>query len=225
VTVAAVVLASTPGEALVEVGGVAAIRRIADIAWAGGALPIVIVPEAVDASAELAAPLSGAPGTLIADSPTDADPLDRLAAGIATARAEVNGTDAVLAWPGRYVHLDAETVTSLIEAHGIDRAVVLVPSYRGTPGWPILLPLSAGEVLPRLAGTPLAELAASLRGAGIHTRLVELGDPGVVHDLATAAKELPEFTGPPEPVGAKAHDWGERVPEADPSPAPPRAAR
>lgn len=225
-TVAAVVLAPSHEEAHSRVGGVAAIRRIVDIAWAGGALPIVIVPDGEAASRELGEPLSGAPGTVIAPSRAgESDPLGRLAAGIASARDEVEGTDAVLIWPGRHVHLDAETVTSLIEAHGADPAAVLVPSYDGTPGWPLLLPVAAAATLTGIAGTPLAELAGALRQAGAQTRLVELGDPGIVYDLGTAPRDLPAFEGPPKPVGAVSPDWGERVPETDPSPAPPRAAR
>jgi CTP:molybdopterin cytidylyltransferase MocA len=223
VTVAAVVLAASAGDTLREVGGVAAIRRIADIAWAGGALPIVIVPEGAD-SADLELPLSGAAGAVIGDAGADLPALERVSMGLATARREVDGTDAALVWPGRYVHVDAETVTSLIEAHGVDRSVVLVPSYEGTPGWPILLPLDASEALARMGDAPLADLASAQRGAGVATRLVELGDPGIIHDLATASDALPDFVGPAEPVG-RAQDWGERVPSADPSPAPPRGAR
>jgi CTP:molybdopterin cytidylyltransferase MocA len=224
VTVAAVVLAASAGDTLREVGGVAAIRRIADIAWAGGALPIVIVPEGPDSATDLESPLSGAAGAVIGDPAADRPPLERVSMGLATAHAEVDGTDAALVWPGRYVHVDAETVTSLIETHGLDRSVVLVPSYEGTPGWPILLPLGASEALARMGDAPLADLASALRGAGVATRLVELGDPGITHDLATASDALPDFVGPAEPVG-RAQDWGERVPSADPSPARPRGAR
>jgi CTP:molybdopterin cytidylyltransferase MocA len=228
VTVAAVVLGSSLGDSLGEVGGVAAIRRIADIAWAGGALPIVLVPERPEDAPDLEPPLAGAPGVVISESAGSGDLPDvvaRLATGMATAHREVDGTDAALAWPGRYVHVDAETVTSLIEAHGVDREIALVPSYDGTPGWPVLVPLHAADALSGLRGTPLAELPAALRSAGIATHLVELGDPGITHDLGSTVADLPAFTGPPEPVGAKVPDWGERVPASDPSPAPPRATR
>ena len=223
-TVAAVVLAGSPGDTLRDVGGVAAIRRIADIAWAGGALPIVIVPEDEGSVADLDLPLSGASGAVIGEAGPELSRLERVSMGLATARREVDGTDAALVWPGRYVHVDAETVTSLIEAHGADRSVVLVPSYEGTPGWPILLPLDASEALLHMGDAALADLASALRGAGVVTRLVELGDPGITHDLGTDPEALPRFVGPAEPVG-RAQDWGERVPSADPTPAPPRGAR
>jgi CTP:molybdopterin cytidylyltransferase MocA len=224
VTVAAVVLAPSRDDALAVVGGVAAIRRIADLAWAGGALPVVIVPTSADDPAVLSAPLSGASGVVIATVTGNDAAIGLVRSGIATARQAVEGTDAVLIWPGRYVHIDAETVTSLIEAHGVDREVGLVPAYEGTPGWPLLLPVDEPDLLDDLTGG-LAELAGALRERGLRTRLVELGDPGIVHDLATAPGDLPPFAGPAEPAGSGAHDWGERVPANDPSPAPPAGAR
>ena len=42
-TVAAVILAARPAGALREVEGVANARRLVDTAWAGGAMPIVVV--------------------------------------------------------------------------------------------------------------------------------------------------------------------------------------
>jgi CTP:molybdopterin cytidylyltransferase MocA len=229
VTVAAVVLAPDHDDAHAEVGGVAAIRRIADIAWAGGALPIVVVTRDEAAALDVGAPLSGAAGTIVVplgDAGTDSD---ALVAGIAAAREEVDGTDSVLVWPGRFVHVDAETVTSLIEAHGVGTGTVLVPTYDGTPGWPLLVPVEAAVSVAGGAGrrgvARLADLVGALRGAGTPTRLVELGDPGIVHDMGTSAADLPEFRGPPEPVAGSAPDWGERVPAVDPSPAPPPGAR
>ena len=44
-----------------------------------------------------------------------------MARAIDLARDEVDATDAALVWPARMGWLDAETVTSLIEAHGMDR--------------------------------------------------------------------------------------------------------
>lgn len=219
-TVAAVVLAPSLEDALREIGGVAAIRRIADIAWAGGALPIVILADAETAPA-LAEPLAGASGTVLADTGMDDGVSGRLDRGIAVARAQVEGTDAVLVWPGRHVHLDAETVTSLIEAHGADPSAVLAPTYGGEPGWPLLVPLEAASLVGRPIDASLSGLSDVVEAAGSRVRRVELGDPGVVHDLATGSGDLPPFEGPPEPVGAVTPDWGDRVPATDPSPTPP----
>ena len=42
-TVAAVILAASPASALAVAAGQPSVRRIAELAWAGGALPIVVV--------------------------------------------------------------------------------------------------------------------------------------------------------------------------------------
>lgn len=223
-TVAAVVLAPERDEAHALVGGVAAIRRIADVAWAGGALPIVVVAEDEEAVLDIGTPLSGASGTVVIAARAGPGSLARLADGLEAARRQVEGTDAALIWPGGHVHLDAETATSLIEAHGAEPDLVLVPTYDGIPGWPILLPVRHAGWLAS-DNDALGDLAGVLRGAGVPTRLVELGDPGIVHDRSTAAEDLPPFVGPPEPVGSARPDWGDRIPAADPSPTPPPGAR
>ena len=41
-TVAAVILAASPASALADADGTPAIRRLADVAWAGGATPVVV---------------------------------------------------------------------------------------------------------------------------------------------------------------------------------------
>jgi hypothetical protein len=223
VTVAAVVLSPGRDDAHTQVGGVAAIRRIADIAWAGGAFPIVIVTRDEAEALDVGGPLSGAAGTLVVTADQG-----ELPAGVAAAREQVDGTDSVLVWPGRHVHVDAETVTSLIEAHGVAPDQVLVPTFEGTPGWPMLMPVEAATLDGGYGGggrDGLSDLPNTLRAAGVATRLVELGDPGIVHDVGTPVADLPEFRGPPEPVAGAAPDWGERVPAIDPSPAPPPGAR
>jgi hypothetical protein len=233
VTVAAVVLAPDREDAHALVGGVAAIRRIADIAWAGGAYPIVVVTADETESLDIGGPLSGAAGAMVVPSDaTDTGGWPAVAAGALAAREQVDGTDSVLVWPGRFVHVDAETVTSLIEAHGADVGVALIPTFDGTPGWPLLVPAGAvadaGADRARAGGSgtsSLSDAVAWLRAAGVPTRPLELGDPGIVHDIGTAAADLPEFRGPPEPVAGTAPDWGDRVPSIDPTPALPPGAR
>ena len=41
-TVAAVILAASPASALADAAGTPAARRLADVAWAGGATPVVV---------------------------------------------------------------------------------------------------------------------------------------------------------------------------------------
>jgi hypothetical protein len=42
----------------------------------------------------------------------------------------------------------------------------------------------------------------------IDLRLIELGDPGTVHDASVARKDLPAYEGPTEPPAAHSHEWG-----------------
>lgn len=220
-TVAAVILAAQPASALREVEGVPNARRLADTAWAGGALPLIVV--SLDPDGAVASALAGCPAILAAPAPQGAGPVGQICRGIDVARAEVDGTDAALVWPARMGWVDAETVTSLIEAHGADRWSVLRPAFRGEAGWPALLPTIHLETLraldPALMPGPLLDVLAGEVGG----RLVELGDPGTVHDLDTPRADLPPFEGPAEPASAHHHEWGSAAAMGpDEPPAPPR---
>ncbi len=204
-TVAAVILAE-PESALREVDGTPNARRLTDAAWAGGALPIVVVSS--DPHGAVAAALAGSPAVLAAAASVEAGPLGQVCRGIDVARAEVDGTDAALVWPASMGWVDAETVTSLIEAHGADRGSVIRPAFRGTPGWPALVPtahLGALRALDRelMPGALVDALADAVGG-----RVVELGDPGTTHDLETPRDALPPFEGPSGPASEHHHEWG-----------------
>ncbi len=142
-----------------------------------------------------------------------------MARAIDLARAEVHGTAAALLWPARMGWLDAETVTSLIEAHGTDPGRLLRPAFRGETGWPVLVPVGMLDALRALPPdlTP-PSIADALAGAG-PSRTIELGDPGVVLGLDTPRAELPPFDGPPEPAADHRHEWGALV-AAGPDEAP-----
>lgn len=210
VTVAAVILAVTPGVALADADGVARVRRIVDAAWSGGALPIVVV--AHDPDGAVAAALAGTPVTLADPPPAEGGPVGRICRGIDAARALVSEMDAALVWPARMPWVGPETITSLIEAHGTQPDTLLTPAWRGSPGWPRLLPLAYLEALRAMpdASTP-DELLADLAAAGVPGRLVELGDPGAVIDGETPRTELPAYEGPEQPASGHVHEWGDAV--------------
>jgi CTP:molybdopterin cytidylyltransferase MocA len=219
-TVAAVVLAAQPESALRDVEGVPNARRLADTAWAGGAFPIVVV--SFDPEGAVAAALAGSPAVLAAPAAREAGPVGQICRGIDVARAEVDGTDAALVWPARMGWVDAETVTSLIEAHGTDRAAVLRPAFGGEAGWPALVPVAHLDALraldPALMPGPLVDALVNAVGG----RVVDLGDPGAVHDLDTPRSDLPPFEAPPEPAAAHHHEWGSAAasgPDEPPEPA------
>src|SRR5260221_12313184 len=148
-TVAAVILAATPESALADVEGVPRVRRLADVAWSGGAVPIVVV--APDPSGSVQAALAGAPVTYLSPAPREAGPVGQILRGIDGAMSEVTEMDGAIVWPARTQWVDAETITSLIEAHGQHPGFVLRPTYEGEPGWPVLVPRTEVDRLRGLA--------------------------------------------------------------------------
>jgi CTP:molybdopterin cytidylyltransferase MocA len=224
VTVAAVILAARPESAPRDVEGAPNGRRLVDAAWAGGATPLVVV--SFDPDGAVAAALAGSPAILAAPAPEAGGPVAQVCRGIDVARAEVDGTDAALVWPARMGWVDAETVTSLIEAHGSDRAAVLRPAFGGAAGWPALVPVAHLEVLRGLAATFAPDELVDALAATVGGRLVEVGDPGTIHDLDTSRDDLPPFEGPPEPPAGHRHEWGSPAAAGpDALPEPPRTIR
>jgi CTP:molybdopterin cytidylyltransferase MocA len=209
VTVAAVILSATAEGALTPTEGQPRVRRLADIAWSGGALPVVVISADPDGTVTRALADSEAVHGLPAAPETG--PAGQMARGADIALAEVSDISAVLLWPARMVWVGPETITSLIEAHGLDRSALLRPAWRGEPGWPVLLPtvhLDALRAVPadRMPPDVIEGLAATLPG-----HLLELGDPGVALDADTPRDDLPPYEGPPEPPGGHTHEWGDDV--------------
>ncbi len=208
-TVAACILAASAEVATRTVDGTPNIRRLVDLAWAGGALPVIVLTP--DANGMIAAALAGSPVVLGAPAAAGPGPAGQMARAIALACAEVAATGAALLWPAQMGWLDAETVTSLIEAHGADRDAVLRPAFRGIAGWPVLVPVGRLAALRALAATLALDEISEALAATPPSRVLELGDPGVVFDLATERADLPPFEGPPEPSTDRRHEWGALV--------------
>lgn len=221
-TVAAVLIgpgpSMLPSEAAAEF-----VSALTDVAWAGGATPIVVVvpdPEGIVAA-------------VVADRPASMLPVERaphgavwFVRGMVAATELVRETTAVFLWPVRYRWIDAETVTSLIEAHGADPAALVRPAFRGEPGFPALVPVAFRERLEAMATVPGGEALDRLVAEGVPLRIVELGDPGIVHDASTPRDQLPPFEGPPEPAGGPPPDWNEALGQraVEPDAAPPGPA-
>ena len=209
-TVAAVILAATEESALADADGQPRVRRLIDAAWSGGAVPAVVV--APDPSGRVAAALAGAPATLAEPAAVDAGPVAQITRGFDVAVSQVHETDAVLVWPARLCWVDPETVTSLIEAHGVRPGILLRPAYDGQAGWPIVLPSSAAARLRSLGSERMPdELVDDLLAGGQPNEILELGDPGVVHDGSIERRDLPPFLGPDQPAGGHVHEWGAAV--------------
>ncbi len=206
-TVAAVILAASVESAVAEAAGRPAVRRITESAWAGGAVPIVVV--APEHEGAVAVALTGSEAILAEAAPDEAGPVGQIRRGIAVAVQRVADTHAALLWPAGMVWVDAETVTSLIQAHGLEPDALLRPTWHEAPGWPVLLPMSRRETLEAVAPSRLPnEVLADLEAAGVPIRLLELGDPGVTHGRETARGLLPAYEGPAQPVGGHPPEWG-----------------
>jgi hypothetical protein len=199
VTVGAIVVADDVSAALADAAGRTAVRRIVDGAWAGGALPIVVV--APDPDGRLRDVLGSSPAVLV--DPGGLRGAAAFGAGVAAALDAVTETSAVLVWPVRMTWIDPETATSLIEAHGRDGTGLRRPGESGHVGWPVLLPADVALACLRDAG---GSLEAILDGLPIE--VVELGDPGALVGLEVGLADLPAYAGPPEPLGGPPPEWG-----------------
>lgn len=208
-TVAAAILSATAEGALADTLGQPRVRRLADIAWAGGALPVIVVSP--DPDGTVAKALAGAEATHGLPASPERGPAGQMLRAAALARAAVSDTTAVLLWPARMTWVGPETVTSLIEAHGTDREAMLRPAWQGEPGWPVLLPASHLAALATIAADRMPPAIIDELAHAIPMRIVEVGDPGVTHDVDTPRDALPPYEGPPDPPAGHRHEWGEDV--------------
>lgn len=222
-TVAAVILSATAEGALTPTEGQPRVRRLADIAWSGGALPVVVV--APDDDGAVARALSGSEALLGLPAPEGRGPAGQMVRGAELATAQVRDTSAILLWPARMIWVGPETVTSLIEAHGTAADEMLRPAWHGEPGWPVLLPLRHLEALRSRPSDELPPAIIDHLATIFASRIVEVGDPGVVHDAETRRDSLPAYEGPPDPPAGHTHEWGEDVEAAADLGAPDRPAR
>ena len=208
-TVAAVILSATSEGALADTLGQPRVRRLVDIAWSGGALPVVVV--APDPDGAVVRALVGSEAVYSSPAPAEAGPAGQMVRGTEQAIAGVHDTTAVLLWPGRMTWVGPETVTSLIEAHGMDEGTMLRPTWRGDLGWPVLVPTSHLAVLRAVSPDRMPPDVIDVLAASIPTRGIELGDPGVIHDADTPFAALPPYEGPPDPPAGHTHEWGDDV--------------
>jgi CTP:molybdopterin cytidylyltransferase MocA len=209
-TVAAIILAASAESALADADGLPAVRRNADVAWSGGAVPIVVVAD--DADGAVSSALAGAPVTLAEPAPRDGGPVAQILRGFEVASAEIAETDGYLIWPARLTWVGPETVTSLIETHGTAGGSILAPVYDGERGWPVLVPSSAVGLMRRVTADRMPdEIVDDIVAAGGRIRVYELGDPGTTHDVGTPRTDLPPYVGPGEPPAGHVHEWGEAI--------------
>ncbi len=208
-TVAAVILSATADGALADTLGQPRVRRLVDIAWSGGALPVVVVSP--DEGGAVAAALVGSEAVYGSPAPAESGPAGQMVRGAERALEEVHDTSAVLIWPARMTWVGPETVTSLIEAHGVSPGEILRPAWDGAPGWPVLVPSVALDALRGVAADRMPSDVVEDLVRAVASRLVEVGDPGVIHDADTPFTDLPPYDGPPDPPAGHTHEWEDSV--------------
>jgi CTP:molybdopterin cytidylyltransferase MocA len=204
-TVAAIVLAPDALAALSDVDGEPAIRRVVHAAWSGGALPIVIVAE--DTDGKLAEAVAGLPVTVTTPGADVPRGIAWFVHGQRAALATVTETTAGLLWPFRYAWVDPETVTSLVEAHGATPSEIVRPAWGAQPGFPILVPAVFIDRLAARLELHGGEAVDALVAEGAPIRELELGDPGIIHDISTPRSALPGYQGPPQPAAGPPPEW------------------
>jgi CTP:molybdopterin cytidylyltransferase MocA len=208
-TVAAVILSATADGAVADTLGQPRVRRLVDIAWSGGALPVIVVAPDPDGAVDRA--LVGSEATHGSPAPPEAGPAGQMVRGAELATAEVTDTTAVLLWPARMAWVGPETITSLIEAHGTDPATLLRPGWDGEAGWPVLLPLAALDHLRAVATDLMPPAIVDELTRRLPARVVDVGDPGTHFDVETPYAHLPPYEGPPQPPAGHTHEWGDGV--------------
>src|SRR5918995_380509 len=98
-TVGAVILAASVQSALADAIGQPRVRRLVDIAWAGGALPVVVV--APDHDGDVARAIAETEASWGSPAPSEAGPAGQMVRGAEHAVEAVHDTTAVLLWPAR----------------------------------------------------------------------------------------------------------------------------
>ncbi len=93
-TVAAVILSATAEGALLDTLGQPRVRRLVDLAWSGGAMPVMVV--APDPDGEVAAAILGTEAVYGSPAPAEAGPVGQMIRGAELAVAEIRDTTAVL---------------------------------------------------------------------------------------------------------------------------------
>jgi hypothetical protein len=75
----------------------------------------------------------------------------------------------------------------------------------------VLVPLTHLEALRGISPElmPLDVIHALV--GSVPARVIDVGDPGVIHDAETPLAELPSYEGPPDPPAGHTHEWGADV--------------
>lgn len=154
------------------------LTRVAEVALAGGALPVLAVVRPWDQ--EQAGSLVPAGVRLIPNPDPDRGMLSSLRCAVDALQEEASG---LLVFPVDHPEVRPETVAALIEAFRGHPDGLWRPCLEGRPGHPVILPLAvAREVPPEdLPGG----LGAFVRSRGLAWRELPVPDPGILRNRNT----------------------------------------
>ncbi len=166
-------------KALMQVGDVTAVRRLADICLSRGLDPVTVVvgPHRGPVAHELRdLPVSIVDAELWYEGRT---------ASVHAGLTSISEDRDVLFWPVDHPFVAGATVDTLLATRDRDAlAVWFIPTFRGRGGHPVLWRASVRRDVLDLRGD--APLRSLLPEFGVQVRRIEVGDPGVVANVDTA---------------------------------------
>jgi len=165
-------------KALMPIGGVPAVRRMADACLARGYDPVVVV----------VGPHRGPVAHELRDLPVSLVDSERWyegrTASIQSGLAAIPNEEDVLFWPVDHPFVSVATLDALERAHSSDSlALWFIPTYQGRGGHPVLWRAAVRpDILDLRTDAPLRSLLPEF---GIQVLRVPVSDPGVVTNVDT----------------------------------------
>ena len=173
-------------KAMLNAGGRTFVARLVDSLAVGGCEPVVVVGASPHGG--LADAVAGGPGHLVVNPGGGGGQIGSLRVALSQLASADERPEAVVSTPVDNPLVAPATVRALVEAWRRSRKAIVVPSYEGRRGHPVLFDMA---VAPELLSPGLREGARSVvrRDPG-RVLDVELDDPAVVDDLDTPAEYL-----------------------------------
>ena len=176
-------------KALLDAGGMTFVARLVDTLARGGCEPVVVV--AASGTGEMATEVVRGPARLAVNPGGEGGQIGSLRVALRHIESLDDPPAAALFTPVDNPAVAPDTVRSLIEAWRRSRAAIVVPSYEGERGHPVLADLA---IAAEFHADGLAEGAREVvrRDPG---RVIEVPvlDPGTVDDLDTPARYRDRF--------------------------------
>jgi len=160
---------------LLPLGESTVIVRCLDALAAGGAGEIVVVVS--EEGQEVAEAVRYFPASFVINTVVDGD----MASSVRTGRdALTTAASGVIVFPGDYPLVSANTIARLIAGHAASPDSIIIPCHGGRRGHPLLFPRT---ILDELANDII--LRDLVRRDPQRIQLLDVADPGVLHDMDT----------------------------------------